>query len=94
VPSLPSARRPRRAAPVAEAPRAFGLLLTFREAALYLGVSETRLRDVRELAGAAFPAPVQLPGANPLDLYRREDVEAWVRSLRPVERQRSGVRAA
>jgi hypothetical protein len=86
-------RRSRRAAPVVEAPRAFGLLLTFRESALYLGVSETRLRAVRELLGDLFPAPVKLPGENPLDLYRREDVETWVRSLRPVERQRTGIRA-
>ena len=92
---IPQPRKTRRAhrAPVDQAAPLFGLLLTFRDTALYLGVSETRLREVRELAGEGFPSPVKLPGDNPLDLYRREDIESWVRSLRPVERQRAGVPA-
>ncbi len=95
MPRIPHPRKTRRirSAPVDQVVRQFGQLLTFREAAAYLGVGETRLREVREILGDDFPPPVRLPGANPLDMYRREDLAGWVRGLRPVERQRASVPA-
>ena len=85
---------------VSARPRRFGLLLTFRATAAYLGLSETRLREVRHIlddddqdVAPRFPMPVRLPGTNPLELYRRTDIDEWVRILSPVERQRAGALA-
>lgn len=76
----------------------FGLALTFRALALYIGVSEAKLRQIRAFSEdhadeTPFPRPVVFPGTVD-ELYRREDAEAYVRALRPVERQRAGIRAA
>jgi hypothetical protein len=69
----------------------FGLLLTFRAASRLVGVSETVLREARDLTWEQegqplFPLPVQLPGISRNELYRREDIEEWVRALQPEAR--------
>jgi hypothetical protein len=85
--------RQRQSAAVDRLSKHFGLLLTVRDSALYLGVGETRLRAIRAL-DETFPAPRQLPGPNAEERYLIEDLEAWARSLRPVERLRHGMPAA
>jgi predicted DNA-binding transcriptional regulator AlpA len=54
-------------------------LFIVKNAALFLGFSRARFYELRETDG--FPAPVQLPGPNADPMYRREDLEAWVRGL-------------
>jgi predicted DNA-binding transcriptional regulator AlpA len=58
-------------------------LFIVKNAALFLGFSRARFYQLRATAG--FPAPVQLPGPNADPMYRREDLEAWVRSLAAKE---------
>jgi hypothetical protein len=79
----------RRAASTTRLLKHFGLLLTIRDSALYLGVGETRFREIRAL-DASFPQPRQLPGPNAEERYLVDDLEAWAASLRPVEKQRCG----
>jgi predicted DNA-binding transcriptional regulator AlpA len=54
-------------------------LFIVKNAATFLGFSRARFYELRETEG--FPAPVKLPGANADPMYRREDLEAWVRKL-------------
>lgn len=82
------AKKTRVRTPAAEqAPRHFGELLSFKDAAAFVGICETRLGQARAF-DPEFPRPVKVagvPGANPLELYRRRDLSAWVRALRPVD---------
>lgn len=65
------------------APRPYpGALLSEAEAAAYLAVSRTTLRQLVE--AGTVPAPVRVPGLD-RRLYRRDELDAWARSLEPVE---------
>ncbi len=56
----------------------YGLLLTARTGANYLGISRSTFYEVSRAEG--FPAPVEVPGETGLR-WRREELRAWVRSL-------------
>lgn len=79
-----SARQPK--AP--EPQQHFGLLLSSKRAALYLGVSTSEFQLLRHAEG--FPAPVPVPGRGADSVtrrYRREDLRDWTRSLKAEGRQ-------
>lgn len=72
-----SRRSPRRVIGTAQ-------LLSTRNAAAYVGLSQSRFYEVRKL-DARFPKPVRLPGDHSEPLYRKADLQAWLRELPPVE---------
>jgi hypothetical protein len=88
-PRPPRKGRARARVVIYAAPVHFGLMLTQAEAATYMGLSLTRFAQVRDL-DEHFPDPVALDGPpNALPQYRREDIDTYVRALRPVERARA-----
>lgn len=67
-------------------PEQFALLLTRDGAARYVGVATSTLYEI-EAADPTFPAPVHVPGTRTL-WFRREDLRAWVRSLKAADLKR------
>jgi predicted DNA-binding transcriptional regulator AlpA len=72
-------------APVATTAPPLGKELLSRADLVALGVPWSRAHLYRVIAAGRFPRPVSTgPGLYDRKLWRRRDVEAWLRQLRPA----------
>lgn len=63
------------------------LLFNVGHAVRFLGVGDSKFRELAR-TDPRFPRAIPVPGSD-MKVYRREDLEAYVRSLKPVEESQS-----